>query len=178
MTLLNASGTPYRTLGCLQQFDPENPVHNLFNMWDEEAIKIGGSPIFYYECLIQTQTIDPLYREDRGKLWCPEPIQLWAVYEPVEQQNFQSMYGIDSQDEMKFELNYRAVLRELGHPPKVGSRIQTPHKNENWIIVQRKVGEFKMWGEIRLNLLCERFQENTTTGEGEIEQKKPNFTIN
>ena len=178
MTLLTPDGKPYQCVGSIQQFDPENPEHDLFNMWDEEIIRMGGSPIFYYECLIQTATIDPLYREDRGKLWCPEPIQLWANYEPVEQQNFASNFGIDSADEVKFELNYQAVLRAIGHPPKVGSRIQTPHKNENWIIVQRKVGEFKLWGELRLFLVCERWQENTADGLGDMPQKKPDFTIN
>jgi hypothetical protein len=178
MTLRNLDGTPYRTAGSIQQFDPENPEHNLFNLWDQEIIKAGGSPIHYYEVFIQKATADPVYREDRGKLFAPVPIELWASYEPVEQQNFQSAFGIDSPDEVKFELNYRAVLQAIGHPPKVGSRIFTPHKRENWIIVQRKLGEYKMWGELRLMLICERWQESLSTPDGVKEQKQPDFTIN
>ena len=176
--LYNLNGTPYQVVGSLQQFDPTNPEHNLFNLWDEEIIKIGGSPIFYYEVFIQSQTVDPLYQEDRGKIWSTVPVQLYAYYDPVEQQNFQTAFGIDSPDELIFELNYRATLNALGHPPKVGSRIYTPAKRENWEIIQRKVGEFRLWGELRLKLHCQRFQESTTTGEGNVKQATPDFKIN
>jgi hypothetical protein len=176
--LRNLSGTPYKAIGSLQQFDPENPAHDLFNSWDEEIIKIGGSPIYYYEVFIQRATIDPLYWEDRGKLFSQVPVQLWSFYEPVSQQNFQSTFGLDSPDELMFELNYRAVLKAVGHPPKVGSRIFTPHKRENWLIVQRKLGEYRLWGELRLQLVCERFQEDIITGEGNVTNRAPDFTIN
>ena len=173
-------GKPYKAVGNLQQFDPENPEHCLFNLWDEEVIKIGGAPIYYYEVMIQIGSLDRLYREDRGKLWSPIPIQLWAIYEPIPPQNMVNPFGIDAPDEMIFELNYQAVLRDVGHPPKIGARIHTPHKREDWVVVQRNLGEYKMWGEIRLELICQRFQESVTTGEGKITSKKisPEFKIN
>lgn len=177
MAIRDSNGKPFTTSGSMQQFDPENPEHCLFNLWDEEVIRIGGSPIFYYEVFIQIGSLDRLYREDRGKLWSNHPIQLWAVYEPVPPQNFQNVFGIDSPDEMVFELNYQAVLRDVGHPPKIGSRIFTPHKREDWVIIQRNLGENKLWGEIRLQLLCQRFQESVTTGEGKVTQKQPDFDI-
>jgi hypothetical protein len=174
--LKNADGTPYKALGCLQHFNPESPIHDLFNNWDQQIIGMGGAPIFYHEVFIQRSTVDTLYWEDRGKLFNPNGVQLWATYEPVTQQNFQSTFGIDSPDDIQFELNYRAVLNTIGHPPKVGSRIFTPHKREHWLIVQRKLGEYKMWGEIRLQLVCERFTQDIN--DPPIEQKQPDFTIN
>lgn len=178
MPLLNEDGTPYKALGSIQQFDPENSMHCLFNFWDEEAIKQGGSPIHYFEVFIQKGTLDPIYGEDRGKIFSNVPVELYAFYEPISSQNFQNAFGIDAPDEMIFELNYRAVLRDLGHPPKIGSRIFTPHKRENWVIIQRNLAEFKLWGEIRLQLLCSRFQESVTTGEGRVTQPQPDFKIN
>jgi len=106
------------------------------------------------------------------------PIQLWSLYDPVSQQFYLTPFGADSQDEVIFELNYRETLDLIGHPPKIGSRIYTPHKRENWIILERKLGEYKMWGELRLQLVCERFQESTTTNEGTVTQKTPDFKIN
>ena len=88
------------------------------------------------------------------------------------------MFGIDSPDEMVFEVNFKATVDAIGHPPKVGSRIFTPHKREDWRIIQRNAGEFKLWGEIRMQILCERYQESVTTGEGKVTQKKPDFKIN
>lgn len=175
--LRNQDGTPYKLAGSIQQFDPEAPEHDLFNDWDQEALKRGGSPLYYYEVLIQPQTIDPLYLEDRGKLFSNNPVMLWCSYEPIPSQNELTRFGIDAPDEMKFEVNYRATLKSIGHPPKIGSRLFTPHLRENWEVIQRNLGEFKMWGALRLELICRRFQETVTTGEGKVTQKQPDSKI-
>ena len=174
----NPDGTPYRVVGSRQQFDPENPELDLFNTWDAEAIEIGGSPIFYHEVFIQPQTIDPIYWEDRGKLWSNDPIQLYGFYEPIPSSNNLGNFGIDGFDEMTFEFNARAVLMALGHPPRIGSRLYTPHKREHWEIIQRNYGEWKMWGELRMQLICKRFQEDAVTAAGAATQKVPDFKLN
>jgi hypothetical protein len=175
-SICNPDGTPYQLGGSLQQFDPDNPDLDLFNLWDEEAIKIGGSPIFYYEVFIQVQnTFDPFYVEDRGKIYSNNPRQLYCSYEPVTPPTYMTQFGPDGYTpDMKFEFNYKAVLKAIGHPPKIGARLFTPHKRENWKIVERQTGEYKMWGELRLTLICERFIESRTTGEGRVTQKQPN----
>ena len=177
--LLNTDGTPYRTVGSFQQFDPENPEFNLFNLWDQEIIQMGGSPIFYYEVFIQEGTVDPIYWEDRGKIFSNNPVQLYCLYEPISSTNDQGVFGIDSPDEMIFEFNYCAVLDAVGHPPKIGSRLYTPHLRENWVVVQRNLGEFKLWGAMRLVIVAQRFQESVTTGEGKVVSSTaaPDFKI-
>jgi hypothetical protein len=177
MSIKNLDGTPYQLRGSVQQYDPLDRSFDLFNLWDQEAILRGGSPIYYYEVIINTNMIDPIYLEARGKLFNPNPIQLWCNYEPIPSTNLVNQFGIDAPDEMKFELNYRAFLQNVGHPPKIGSRLFTPHLRENWIIVQRNVGEFKLWGALRLELLCQRFQEDVVTGDGKVTQKEPNLKI-
>lgn len=175
--LNDTNGRPYRAIGSLQQFDPENSAHDLFQMWDQEVIKIGGSPLFYYEVFIPPATIDPMYRESRGKMFSNFPVQLWGIYEPVTSENQQNMFGIDSPTEMVFELNIRDTLARVGHLPKIGSRIYTPHKRENWKIIQRGMGEFKLWGELRLQLICERFQDDIITNAGRVKQQEPDFKL-
>lgn len=178
MAIYRDDGTPYVPTGSIQQFDPEQPEHELFNQWDEEAIKRGGSPIFYYEVLIQPQTVDPIYLEDRGKLFSPIPVQLWCSYDPMPSENLMGPFGIDAiAAETIFELNYRSVLKAIGHPPKLGSRLYTPHLRENWVIAQRNLNEYKMWGALRLELLCQKFQETSTTGEGKVTTRTPDFKI-
>lgn len=175
--LRNYNGTPYRTVGAIQQFDPENPEHNLFQMWDQEVIQQGGSPIFYYEVFIPSGKIDPIYWEARSKVFSNFPVQLWCYYDPQPGQNLQNQFGIDSPDEMIFELNVRAVLSAVGHLPKIGSRLFTPHKREHWKIIQRNMGEFKMWGELRLQLITERFQDDIVTNAGNVTQQQPDFQM-
>lgn len=178
MVIRNIDGTIYTTTGTLKQFDPESPIHDLFNQYDAEAIELGGSPIYYYEIFIQFESMDKLYLEDRTKLWSPIPVELQAVYEPIPTMKEQGLFGIDSPDEITFLLNYKRVLEILGQPPKVGSRIFTPHKRENWVIVQRNVGDFNLYGEIRLELICERFQESSTDSSGIATNPQPDFEIN
>lgn len=175
--ILDPSGSPYQPVGDLRQFDPENPEHDLFNLWDQEAIRIGGSPIYYYEVFIQSGTTDPLYREDRGKIFSNCPIELFAVYEPIPSQHALGTFGYDSPDEMVFDVNHQAVIKAIGHAPKIGSRIFTPHLRENWQVVQCNRGEFKLWGALRMQILAQRFQESVTTGEGRVAQKSPDFRI-
>ena len=177
MGLLNSDGTPYTLSGSATQFDPQNPMFDLFNQWDQEAIQRGGSPLYYYEVIIQPDMIDPIYLEARNKLFSNNPVQLWCNYEPIPSQNLLNQFGIDSPDEIKFEVNYRAVLHAVGHPPKIGSRIFTPHLSENWVIIQRNLGEFKMWGAIRLELICQKFQEDVVTGDGKVTQNQPQTKI-
>jgi len=177
MGLLNRDGTPYVPSGSVQQFDPNNPMFDLFNLWDQEAIQRGGSPIYYYEVIIRPEMIDPIYLEARNKLFSNNPIQLWCTYDPIPSQNLLNQFGIDAPDEITFELNYRSVLKNLGHPPKIGSRLFTPHLQENWVVVQRNLNEFKMWGVLRIELICQRFQEDVVTGDGKVTQKQPDVKI-
>lgn len=178
MAIYNTDGSPYKISGSLTQFSPNSVEHDLFNVWDQEAIEIGGTPLYYHELFINVANIDQLYVEARDKLWAEQGICIYGYYDPVPSQNFMSMFGIDSPDEVMFEFNYRHVLKTLGRPPKIGARIFSPHKRENWVIIQRNVEVFKLWGELRLQVMCQRFQESLTTGEGKVTQKQPNFKTN
>ena len=177
MGIKNPDGTPYKPAGSIGQFDQTNPERCLFDELDAEAIKTFGSPVYYYEVFIQTDSLDRLYREDRGKVWSNNPITLYASYEPIPNQNYQNAFGIDAPDEIMFDMNYADVLKKIGHPPKIRSRIHTPHRNEDWVIIQRNIGETMLWSKVRLQVLCQKFQENITTGEGKVSNKKPEFKL-
>lgn len=170
--LKNPDGSPFQ-LSDLQNYDRDNPEFELINDWDKEVIEIGGSPIFYYEVMIQANTIDPLYLEDRGKLWNPNPVCLHAIYDPVPSQNYMTTFGIDAPDEVMFEFNYRDVIEKLGHPPRIGSRIFTPHRRENWQIAQIGDEQYQLWGQTRLQVMCKKFQETLTTADGKATAKSP-----
>jgi hypothetical protein len=178
MAIKNPDGSVYKPTGSLSQFDPASLEHDLFNVWDQEVIEVGGSPLFYYEVFININNIDDLYVEARDKIFSQVPKQIYGYYEPIPSQNMMGVFGIDSPDEMMFEFNYRHVLKTLGHAPKIGSRIFSPHKRENWMISQRNVEVFKLWGELRLQVMCIRYQESLTTGEGKVTQRQPDFKVN
>lgn len=174
--LLNPDGTPYQVSGSIQQFDPENPEFCLFNSLDAEMIQNYGSPIFYYEAKPQINTMDKFYREDKGMLRSENPIQLFALYDPVPSQFAIGTMGYDSPDEVVFKCNYQDVVQRIGHVPLPRSRIFTPHRKENWSVIQCKAAEFQMWNAIRMEILCKRFQEDVN--DVKVTQKQPDFDIN
>lgn len=178
MAIKNPDGSIYQPLGRFQQFDPSSPEHDLFNLWDQEAIQISGSPLLYYEIFINLSNIDELYVEARDKIWSTCPVTIYGYYNPIPSSNMIGVFGVDAPDEIMFEFNYRHVLNTLGNKPKIGARIFSPHKQENWQVVQNNVEAFNIWGELRLQVMCIRFQESLTTGEGKVTQRKPDFKVN
>jgi hypothetical protein len=179
MAIYNPDGSEYKPSGSLAQFDPKNPEFNVFNVWDQEAIEMGGTPLYYYEVFINVNNIDELYVEARDKIYSQFPVIIHGYYEPIPCTNTLGTFGIDSPDEMMFEFNYRHVLKTLGHAPKIGARIFSPHKSENWIVIQRNTEVYKLWGELRLQVMCQRFQESLTTGEGKVTlNNQPDYKIN
>jgi hypothetical protein len=176
--ITNPDGTPYQVTGSLQVFSPNQEEKELLNEFDAEIIKINGTPILYYEYLADANTIDPLYWEARGAIFSQVPVVLYAAYDPITSQNYQNMFGIDAPDNITFELNYQATVEAIGHMPQVGSRLFTPHRGENWEIIQRSAGDWKLWGQIRMILECVRFQESKTRGEGKITQTPNPYKVN
>lgn len=178
MAIKNPDGSTYHPTGSLQQFDKDSLEHDLFNLWDQEVIEIGGSPLYYYDVFINVNDIDELYVEARNKIYSNNPVVIYGYYEPTPSQNMMGVFGWDSPDEMMFEFNYRNVLKTLGHAPKIGARIFSPHRRENWMITQNNVEVYKLWGELRLQVLCIRFQESLTTGNGKVTERSPDYKIN
>ena len=174
MTIFNTDGTPYKVSGTLRQLIPDSPTHERFQEWDAETIRLGGTPLLYYEVFIPSQHVDPQYHEARTKLWTQHPVEIFAVYDPIPSEMAQGLFGIDSpQDQMTFMCNYRDTLDRIGHLPVIGSRIHAPHLREEWEIIDRKLGDFHRWKVYRLEIHCQRFQENLTTGEGKVTASKP-----
>lgn len=180
MVLYNKDGTVYKPVGELSQLVPDSPSHELFDKWDQEIIRAGGTPLLYYEVFIPTNNVDPIYMESRDKLWSQQPIELWGVYDPIPSQLDQGLFGIDGPDTMIFYTNYKYTIDAVGHLPNVGARIFTPHLKENWEIVDRKLNDFHRWKVYRIEIHCQRFQESYTTGEGKVSQDDdptPSFGI-
>jgi hypothetical protein len=171
MVIRNPDGTVYKPAGTLSQLIPDSPTHDLFDLWDQEVIKLGGSPLLYYEVIIPQSAIDKQYIEARTKLWTQHPVEIFAVYDPVPSPLDQGLFGIDGPTDMVFYTNYRATLNAIGHLPIIGSRIWSPHLRENWEVIDRKLGDFYRFNVFRCEIHCKRFQETLTTGEGQVTQQ-------
>lgn len=176
MPILNDDGTPFH-LSPLRQFNPNRPDYDLFDSWDAEAIRLGGSPLAYYEVFISAADIDTTYNESRRKVWSMHPIEIWGTYDPPPSEQALGPFGLDSMTEVVFDCNYKDVLRRVGHLPLPGSRIRTPHLREDWEVVQCQLGEFRGWRAIRLQIICKRFQPSSTDNSEFVPDDVPSFKI-
>lgn len=170
-------GTPFEVSGTQVQFDPNNPTNDLLNIWDADAIKIGGSPIYYYEVFIPLATIHPTYTESRSKVWSQFPVQLYGTYEPVASMNEMGLFQIDSPNEIVIDLNRKSVIEALGHPPKIGSRLRTPHMQEDWELIQVNTAEFTLWNVFHYQFICRKFQDDAINGPGKVRQPQQDIKI-
>lgn len=167
----NPNGTPYEPTGSLVQFDPNSPNNALYDLWDQDAIKIGGSPIYYFEVFIPSSTIDPTYTESRGKIWSQFPVQLYGLYEPIASTNEMGLFQIDSIGmEISIDFNRAATIAAIGHPPKIGSRIRTPHMQEDWELIQVNTAVFNQWNILHYQFICKKFQDDSINGPGKVRQ--------
>src|SRR5689334_7619863 len=123
MCIKNCDGTLYQLSGDFTFFDPLTRENELFNQYYAESIRIGGSPLYYSELLVQKQTTDKLYLEDRGKIFLDPPILLYCTYQPIPSSFNQGVFGIDSPDDIVFELSLTDTLNRIGHMPLIGSRL-------------------------------------------------------
>lgn len=174
MPILNPDGTPYR-LTPYQNYDPNNPDIDLFDEWDAESIRMGGTPVYYYKCFVTA--IDRTYLESRSKIWADQPIELFATYDPVAAQQALGPYGIDSLDEITLDCNYKDVIRRVGEMPRPGSRIMTPHLREHWEVIQCSLAEFRGWRAVRLQIVCQRFPTSLTDNSEKGQQDMPQYRI-
>ena len=68
--------------GTLSVFEDFGADRALFNMVNNELIKLGGSEVTVYKFL-STENFDDLYDEDRIKALSPVPVGTYAHFDPV-----------------------------------------------------------------------------------------------
>ena len=170
MAVRKKDGTIYKLAGTLSQLLPDSPTNELFNEWDQELIRLGGSPILYYKVFIPRSGVDEQYMECRTKVWSQTPIELFGMYDPIPSQLNQGLFGIDGPDQIIIQTNYKDTIDKLGHLPIIGSRIYTPMLREQWEIIDRKLDQFNRWQVYHVLIHCQRFQDTLTNPAGSVSQ--------
>ena len=62
----------------LNLFDPKNPDINLFNIVDDEIIRLSGSKLEFYRLYVDSTDIDDVYQEVRQKVVSRQPITVFG----------------------------------------------------------------------------------------------------
>ena len=129
----------------LSLFDPGNPDVNLFNLVDDELIRLGGSLINYFK-FYRDETYDEVYVELRSKPIATESIVVHGHYEPKVLEENLTEFGIELTNDQLFIFNKSYILQKLGRNPIPGDVVLPQFQNQRYEIFQVQEDSFESYG--------------------------------
>ena len=132
------------TDGLLNFFDPTNPDINLFNLVDDELIKISGSQILYYEYVQGDDQFDEVYMEARNKPVSKVPVLVYGHYEPKVMEENLSQFGIELTNDQLFIFNKTHMEQRIRGQLKVGDVLQPKFQNQKYEIIEVQEDSFEI----------------------------------
>ena len=138
------------TTGELNFFDLANPDINLFNLVDEEMIRISGSELLYYPYIPSESNYDKVYMEERNKPISTEPITIYGHYEPKVIEEVLSEFGIELTSDQLFVFNKSYIEQKIPSSIQVGSVIKPKFQNIKYEIFEVQEESFELYGVYHL----------------------------
>ena len=139
--------------------DKENPFRlfnkiadqNLFNIIDQEQMKLAGSPLLIFK-YYQNMEIDDVYGEQRNKTIAIEPIRVFGHYEPRPVEENLTQFGIELTNDQQFTFNKSYIERKLGRALVPGDVIKPEFQNLKYEVFEVQEDSFEMYGVY--HILC------------------------
>ena len=149
-------GTP------LSFYDPNNPDVNLFNLIDDELIRISGSPLKYFKAYIEND-YDEVYLEAKNKTVTSEPLLVYGHYEPSVVEEVLSNFGIELTNDQMFVFNKTYIEQALQRSPEIGDHIKPHFQNQKYEISEVQEDSFEMYGVYHVVCTAKLLREDEGT---------------
>lgn len=133
----------------LNLFDQENADINLFNLVDDEIIRLGGSKFLFYK-YYQSDDFDEVYMESRNKPISKTPIVVHGHYDPVSMSENLTQFGIELQNDQLFTFNKSYIEKKLGRSVIAGDVIKPEFQNQRYEIYEVVEDGFEAYGVYHL----------------------------
>lgn len=124
---------------------------NLFNIIDQEQMRLAGSPLLVYKYFQQVNS-DDVYGEERNKSLSIEPIRVYGHYEPRPVEENLTQFGIELTNDQQFVFNKSYIERKLGRALIPGDVIKPEFQNLKYEVFEVQEDSFEMYGVY--HLLC------------------------
>lgn len=134
----------------LSLFDQDNNDINLFNLVDEEIIRLSGSKLFYYKYM-GGQDFDPVYMEARDKPISKTPITVFGHYDPTPLEEDLGEFGIELTNDQIFIFNLSYIERVLKRRPISGDIVKPAFQDQKYKIFEVQEDSFESYGVYHLN---------------------------
>jgi len=129
----------------LSLFDQTNNDINLFNLVDDEIIRLGGSELYYYKYRMG-EDFDATYMEARNKVIDTEPILVHGHYNPTVLEETLSEFGLELKNDQIFIFNKSYIEQKLHEIPKAGDVIRPKFQNQKYEIYEVQEDSFELYG--------------------------------
>ena len=134
---------------ALSFFDQENADINLFNLVDDELIRISGSELLYYKFML-SEDYDEVYLESRSKVIATEPIEVYGHYEPKPVEQNLSEFVLELTNDQLFMFNKSSITAKLHRMPMAGDVIKPKFQNQKYEIFEVQEDSFQLYGVYHL----------------------------
>ena len=135
--------------GLLNLFDQENNDVNLFNMIDEENIRLSGSKIYVFK-YYQSDDFDEVYMESRNKPIAKDPIVAYGHYDPIAISEELTQFGIELTNDQLFTFNKSYIERKIGRRLIPGDVVKPAFQNQRYEIFEVVEDSFEAYGVYHL----------------------------
>jgi hypothetical protein len=133
----------------LNLFDQQNADINLFNLVDDELIRLAGSKFYFYK-YYQSQEYDEVYMESRNKPIAKKPIVVHGHYDPISMSEELTQFGIELTNDQLFTFNKSYIERKLGRSVIPGDVIKPVFQNQSYEIFEVVEDSFEAYGVYHL----------------------------
>ncbi len=133
----------------LNLFDLDNPDIQLFNLVDDELIRLSGSELLIYKFL-RDNNHDDLYEENRMKVISKKPVLAIGHYEPRALEENLTEFGIEITNDQLFTFNKSYIERILRRPLIPGDVIQPKFQNLKYEVYEVQEDSFEVYGVYHL----------------------------
>lgn len=145
----------------LSLFNNDNSDRNLFNLIDEEIIKLSGSQILLYK-YYPSDDVDDVYMESRKKVISNEPIVLFGNFDPRPFEEHLSQFGLEIQNDQTFIFNKSYVINKLGREIIPGDILKTTFQNEKYEVFEVQEDSFESYGIYHLTVSAKLLRDTET----------------
>jgi len=135
----------------LSLFDPTNPDINLFNLVDDEIIRLGGSKLYFYKFFRSEDEYDDVYLEIKNKAIHSEPMLVHGHYDPKVLEENLTEFGIELTNDQIFIFNKSYIKQKLGREVIPGDIIKPAFQNQKYEIFEVQEDAFEAYGVYHLN---------------------------
>jgi len=129
----------------LSLFDKSNADKNMFNLIDEEIIKLSGSEVLVFK-YYPSEDSDNVYQESRRKTISPEPVIVYGHYEPKALEENLTQFGVEVVNDQIFIFNKTYIEDLLGRPIIIGDVLKPSFQNMKFEVFEVQEDSFEAYG--------------------------------